>query len=256
MIKISRRQALSFSTLSLLGSSTGLPAGSGKEHDIDLKSDNKFKMIVVGAHPDDPETGCGGTMLLWSTAGHEVISAYLTRGEAGIEGKSPEKAAEIRTKEAERACTILNVRPVFLGQIDGACEVNDKRYQEIYQFLYTEKPNIVLTHWPIDTHRDHRACSLLVYDAWVRLRKKFALYYFEVMSGQQSQNFNPTDYVDIGSVLQKKHEACFVHESQSIKETYNDDHGKMEVFRGFEAGCEFAEAFIHHVQSGKYFLSD
>ena len=254
MTDISRRKVLSLSTISLIGSSIGWTAASNNEKASNQKLKNKLKMIVVGAHPDDPETGCGGTMLLWSDAGHEVVSAYLTKGEAGIHGKSHEEAAKIRTKEAEKACTILKARPVFLGQIDGACEVNDKRYKEVFQFLDSEKPDIVLTHWPIDTHRDHQACSLLVYDAWLRLGGPFSLYYFEVMSGQQSQNFNPTDYVDISSVVQRKHEACFVHESQLIKETYNDDHGKMEVFRGFEGGCEFAEAFIYHVQSHKISL--
>ena len=251
---INRRKALSISTMSLLGSTIGLSSGFANKKDMNPKVSLKLKMIVIGAHPDDPETGCGGTMLLWSNAGHEVIAAYLTKGEAGIPEKSHAESAAIRTKEAEKACMILKARPVFLGQIDGACEVNAKRYREIYQFLELEKPDIVLTHWSIDTHRDHQACSLLVYDAWLRSGRKFALYYFEVMSGKQSQNFHPTDYIDIGSVVQRKHEACFVHESQMIRATYNDDHGKMEVFRGFEGGCEFAEAFIHHVQSQRIFL--
>ena len=193
-------------------------------------------------------------MLLWSDAGDEVVSAYLTKGEAGIRGKSHEEAAKIRVEEAGRACAILKARPVFLGQIDGACEVNDRRYKEVFQFLDSEKPDIVLTHWPIDTHRDHQACSLLVHDAWRRLGRPFSLYYFEVMSGRQSQNFSPTDYVDISSVVRRKHDACFVHESQLMRETYADHHGKMEVFRGFEGGCRLAEAFVRHVQSRKISL--
>jgi LmbE family N-acetylglucosaminyl deacetylase len=193
MKNISRRKAISLSAFSLIGSSMGWMAASDNSKTAKRKLNTKLKMIVVGAHPDDPETGCGGTMLLWSDAGHEVVAAYLTKGEAGIHGKSHEQAAKIRTKEAEKACTILKARPVFLGQIDGACEVNEKRYGEIFQFLDSERPNVVLTHWPIDTHRDHQACSLLVYDAWLRLGKAFSLYYFEVMSGQQSQNFSPTD---------------------------------------------------------------
>ena len=211
-------------------------------------------MIVFGAHPDDPETGCGGTMIRWADAGHEVVAAYLTKGEAGIEGKSYEDAALIRTKEAEKACRIMNARPVFLSQIDGACEINEKRYDEVYAFLKLEEPDIVLTHWPIDTHRDHRICSILVYDAWLRLGKKSSLYYYEVMSGQQSQKFNPTDYVDISSTVKRKHEACFIHKSQLIKEMYDGSHGPMEIFRGFEGGCQFAEAFIHHVQGHRVIL--
>ncbi len=217
--------------------------------------ENKLKIIVIGAHPDDPETACGGTMFKLSQAGHKVISAYLTRGEAGIPGKTQNESALIRTDEAKKACRILNVRPEFLGQIDGNCEVNKDKYNAVYKFLKIEKPDIVMTHWPIDTHRDHRVCSTLVYDSWLQSGSNFALYYFEVMSGLQSQNFNPTDYVNIDSVIDLKKKACFVHESQEIKEIYDDSHGMMESFRGLEAGCEFAEAFIHLIQSPKIDLA-
>ncbi len=74
----------------------------------DAASDgNKQKILVVGAHPDDPETMCGGTMALYSSKGNIVVSAYLTRGEAGIENKSFEESAKIRTDEANKACDML-----------------------------------------------------------------------------------------------------------------------------------------------------
>ncbi|MDP5139792.1 MAG: PIG-L family deacetylase [Spirosomaceae bacterium] len=79
---------------------------------------DKLKIMVTGAHPDDPETGCGGAIAKWTKAGHEVVVVYLTRGEAGIDGTAAKEAAEIRTKEAIAACKLLNARPVFLGQID------------------------------------------------------------------------------------------------------------------------------------------
>lgn len=188
-------------------------------------------------------------MALYSNLGHEVVSAYLTRGEAGIEGKSHEESARIRTAEALTACDILKVRPAFLGQIDGNCEITRERYSQIMDFLKKEDPDIIFTHWPIDTHRDHCVCSILVYDAWQRLGQKSALYYGEVESGMQSQNFAPTDYVNISSVIHQKHKACFAHVSQKMEETYNDHHGKMEVFRGMEFGCDYAEAFVRHIKS-------
>src|SRR3954468_23967016 len=83
----------------------------------------RLKVIVAGAHPDDPESSCGGTMSRYADLGHEVVALYLTRGEAGIKGKSAEEAAAMRTAEAERACQILKVRPVFARQVDGQTEV-------------------------------------------------------------------------------------------------------------------------------------
>src|SRR5713101_2181708 len=56
-----------------------------------------LKVICVGAHPDDPESGCGGTLLRYAEAGHSVAIVYLTRGERGIRDKSLAEAARIRS---------------------------------------------------------------------------------------------------------------------------------------------------------------
>ncbi|MDP5121434.1 MAG: PIG-L family deacetylase, partial [Spirosomaceae bacterium] len=124
---------------------------------------DKLKIMVTGAHPDDPETGCGGAIAKWTKAGHEVVVVYLTRGEAGIEGTAAKEAAEIRTKEAIAACKLLNARPVFLGQIDGNSEINNDWFDKALAILQKENPDVLLTHWLIDTHRDHRVCANLFY---------------------------------------------------------------------------------------------
>jgi LmbE family N-acetylglucosaminyl deacetylase len=249
MTKHSRRKFLVNALPVTLGTTFGLTGASlPKDHDA-IPVEKKLKIVVVGAHPDDPETICGGVMALYSNAGHEVVSAYLTRGEAGIEGKSYEEAASIRTAEALKACDILKARPIFLGQIDGNCEITKERNAQMIDFFKREKPDIILTHWPIDSHRDHRICSILVYDAWLATECKSALYYCEAMTGVQSQNFNPTDYIDITGVIKQKHLACFAHVSQEIEETYPEHHGKMELFRGMECGCDYAEAFVRHVKN-------
>src|SRR3954447_12580903 len=98
------------------------PSDAIREHVI--ARDRKLKVVVVGAHPDDPESSCGGTMARYADLGHEVVAVYLTRGEAGIKGKTAEEAAAIRTAEAQRACSILKASAVFAGQIDGKAEVN------------------------------------------------------------------------------------------------------------------------------------
>ncbi|MBO4984028.1 MAG: PIG-L family deacetylase [Bacteroides sp.] len=203
------------------------------------------KVLVIGAHPDDPETACGGTMMLLKQAGWEVVSVYMTRGQGGIEGKSHDEAAAIRTLEAEEACRLLDARPVFMTQIDGNTEINRQRYAEMRELIAAEKPDVVFTHWPIDSHPDHRVCSLLVYDAWRRLGYSFELFYFEVMSGMQTQLFSPTDYVDISSVTEQKRKACHCHVSQNMPWIYGDWHDGMERFRGLEFHCKYAEAFVH-----------
>src|SRR4051794_39013003 len=74
-----------------------------------------LKILILGAHPGDPEAGCGGTIARYTDAGHDVVALYLTRGEAGLTGKTHEQAASIRTAEAEAACRILKARAAFAG---------------------------------------------------------------------------------------------------------------------------------------------
>lgn len=240
---MNRRQMLKASGAAVaMTSLLGLQAqANDKKHNAPKKQ----KALIIGAHPDDPETGCGGTMLLLKEAGWETVSVYMTKGERGIEGKSLSEAATIRVEEGKQACKILGATPIFMTQIDGDTEINKERYVEMRELIAKEKPDIVFTHWPIDSHPDHRVCSLLVYDAWRRLGYNFELFYFEVMSGTQTQMFNPTDYVDISSVAEQKRQACYCHKSQNMEPLYNDWHIPMEQFRGLEFRCKQAEAFIH-----------
>jgi LmbE family N-acetylglucosaminyl deacetylase len=217
-------------------------AGAGQEK-------KKLKVVAAGGHPDDPETGAGGTIARYAELGHEAVNLYLTRGEAGIRGKTHDEAASIRSAEVDKACQVLKCRARFAGQIDGATEITAARYEEVRTILAEEKPDLVLTHWPVDTHRDHRAISLLVYDAWLRMGRSFSLYYFEVDLGAQTQTFHPTHYVDITAVEPRKREACYCHESQNPKGFYEGYHEPMARFRGMEGGFKLAEAFVRHAQS-------
>ena len=205
----------------------------------------KKKALIIGAHPDDPELCCGGTMIRLKQAGWDVVSVYMTKGEAGIKGKSHEEAVAIRTKEATNACNILGVRPIFMTQIDGSSEVNKERYAEMLDLVAAEKPDIVFTHWPLDSHADHRVCAILVYNAWRRLDYSFELYYAEGMNGTQTAYFHPTDYVDISSVAEQKRKACNCHTSQDMEPLYQKWHDPIEKFRGIEFRCDRAEAYIH-----------
>ena len=204
-----------------------------------------LKVVVFGAHPDDPETMAGGTAARFADLGHRVVCLYLTRGEAGIEGKTHAEAAAIRTEEAKRACAVLGTAARFAGLVDGATEVAPPRYDELQAILDEERPDLLLTHWPVDTHRDHRATSLLAYDAWLRAGMRFDLYYGEVLSGEQTQVFAPSHWVDISEVRERKRRACFAHASQGPEEMWAE-HEQMHVFRGREAGSKAAEAFVRH----------
>lgn len=202
------------------------------------------KVLFIGAHPDDNESAAGGTMIRLQQNGTEVVSVYLTSGEAGIEGKSFDEAAAIRRAELKEACQVMGVGYRWLSQIDGHTEITPSRYVEMLELIQQEKPDAVFTHWPIDGHRDHRICSILVFDAWIQMHRQFDLYYYEVETGHQSRNFNPECYVNIDSVYQLKYKALFCHQSQNPQRIMDDWHNDMELYRGKESECTRAEAFI------------
>jgi len=209
----------------------------------------RLKAVVTGGHPADPMAGCGGTMARLADLGHEVVALCLPRGEAGIRGKSHDETAAIRSEEARKSCEILKARLRFVGQIDGATEIHRARYDEFRAILEEEKPDWVFTHWPIDGHRDHRVISMLVFDAWLKSKRKFALCYFEVETGDETQQFVPTHYVDITEAEPRKREALM---EQHLYKTPPHLYSQQEIihrFRGMEAGTKFAEAFSVHVQN-------
>ncbi|MDP4283621.1 MAG: PIG-L deacetylase family protein [Bacteroidota bacterium] len=207
------------------------------------------KIICLGGHPDDPESGCGGTLAKLQKAGNDITIIYLTTGEAGIPGKTHDEAAAIRKQEAINACKVLNAKPVFTGQIDGDSVCNNEWVSRIQQLIADEKPDIVFTHWPLDRHKDHQVASLLTIQSWLRLPQTFSLYFFEVCTGEQTLIFHPTDYVDITDTQEQKKKAVYCHVSQDPPGIYNCGHAAMEDFRGRELGVKAGEGFVR--MSGK-----
>jgi LmbE family N-acetylglucosaminyl deacetylase len=233
----------------------GLPLGSAAAEPPakDLpQAGSKLKVIVTGGHPGDPEYGCGGTIARYTELGHDVVLLYLNRGE-WPENSQLEDAKSVRMAEARKACEILQARPAYAGQINGAAIVDAAHSEKFQRILEAEHPNIVFTHWPIDNHADHRAISMLVYAAWLRMRKSFALYYYEVSDGEDTLQFAPTHYVDITRTEARKKAACYAHATQTPDKYY----GVQELvtrMRGMESGHAQAEGFIRHVQSPDFAL--
>ena len=210
--------------------------------------EKKLKVIVAGGHPGDPEYGCGGTIARYTERGHAVTLLYLNRGEGGIRGKLTQEAAAIRSAEAAKACELLQAKPLFADQIDGQAVVDKAHYDSFSRIIEAEKPDVLFTHWPIDGHPDHRATSMLCYEAWLRRGKSFAFYYYEVSDGEDTLMFSPAEYVDISSVQARKRAACYAHASQSPDRFYALQE-QVAQFRGVESGVGAAEAFVRHVQS-------
>ncbi|HTE32107.1 MAG TPA: PIG-L deacetylase family protein [Chryseolinea sp.] len=217
----------------------------GADQGTSVSTDNKLKIVCVGAHPGDPEFGCGGTMAKYADAGHSVTFIYITRGEASDPDKTHSEMASARTREAEAACSILKAKAIFAGQIDGATVLDKNKNDQFQQLLKSENPDVIFTQWPVDAHADHQVSGLLALTAWVNAGRKFHLYFYEVNTGSETMSFTPTDYVDISAVRERKKQAMFAHKTQDPINTYNKFFEPLEVFRGLQAGVTAAEGFIY-----------
>lgn len=208
----------------------------------------KLKVVVTGGHPGDPEYACGGTVARYTDLGHEVTLLYLNKGEGGCPHETAQECSTTRVAEATKACEILKAHPAFAGQIDGQSVVDRAAYDQFQKLLEAEKPDVVFTQWPIDAHPDHRAISMLTYNAWLHMPVKPALYYYEVSDGEDTQMFAPTDYVDISTTESRKREACYAHASQAPDHFYHLQH-QVTTFRGIQSGYSQAEAYIRYIKS-------
>jgi N-acetylglucosamine malate deacetylase 1 len=216
-------------------------AGPGALPAPETGAKSRLKVVVAGGHPGDPECGCGGTIARYAEAGHQVVLLYLNRGEGFCGRRDLETCGPLRTREAEQACAALGARPLFAGQYDGRAILDPAHFREFHRLLDAEKPDVVFTQWAVDAHRDHRAVSGLVLDAWLESGRSFALYYYEV--AEDTLLFAPSAYVDISGVEGRRRAACYAHASQLPGRWYPLQE-KITRQRGAESGHPQAEGFL------------
>lgn len=192
------------------------------------------RVLVVLAHPDDPEFFCGGTIARWAAAGHEVVYCLLTRGDKGSDDNSitPEALAALREKEQRAAAKILGVGEViFLDYQDGFLIPDLGLRRDIVRIIRRVRPQIVVTCDPTNffpsnryiNHADHRAAGQATLDA-VYPAARSALYYPELLEeGLEPHKVlevyaaapqHPNTTIDVTAYFERKLAAIGAHRSQ------------------------------------------
>lgn len=195
---------------------------------------DKLRILAVGAHPDDIEINCGGTLALYAQAGHHVMMAYATNGEKGHRTIPPQELAIIREKEARAAAAVIGAEVFWLGFPDGDLFYDRETRLDFVDMIRHAKPDIILTHWGETYHPDHIATSQLVcgasyistvphfkteHEAHTQVPK---IYYMDVYYGAAVE---ASEYVDITTVHEQKKEMLAAHASQLdwVKENHGVD---------------------------------
>jgi LmbE family N-acetylglucosaminyl deacetylase len=125
----------------------------------------KIAVLVVGAHPDDPELQAGGTAVLFARLGHPVRFLSVTNGDAGHHRISGDTLAARRAAEAVLSSRVAGIGYVVMDIHDGELEPTVKNRKSLIRRIREFRPDLIITHRPYDYHPDHRYTSILVQDA-------------------------------------------------------------------------------------------
>jgi len=195
-----------------------------------------MNILAIGAHPDDIEFGCGGTLMKYAMRGHHVFLLILTAGEVG---GSP----QVRTCEQEKAARLMKVKKIFWGKFQDTQIPRDRAViTAIEKVIRSVKPQTVLFNYPADIHQDHRALAHAALSATRYIRE---VLFYEVPT---TQNFDPDVFVDISRVMDKKLKLLKLHCSQ-VNRTRVENLNILEsakscaVFRGYQGRVKHAEGF-------------
>lgn len=222
----------------------------------------KVDILAIGAHPDDVELGCGGTLAKLISEGKKVAIVDLTQGELGTRGTNVTRA-----QEAASASEILGISArEYLKMKDGFI-LNSEEYQiQIVKMIRKYQPEIVLANAVDDRHPDHAKAAKLVSDACFlsglvkieteldgenqkQWRPKQVFHYI------QWKHITPDFVIDISNFMEKKIEACLAYKTQFYDPNSNEpmtpiatkDFLESLTYRaqdlGRLSGVEFAEGF-------------
>jgi LmbE family N-acetylglucosaminyl deacetylase len=128
-------------------------------------SDGKLRVIVFGAHPDDPEIGASGSAALWAAKGHHVKLVSVTNGDIGHWKESGGELYRRRKAEVERSAKLMGYAVELMDNHDGELEPTLENRKKITRLIRSWKADIVISHRPNDYHPDHRYTGVLVQDA-------------------------------------------------------------------------------------------
>lgn len=198
-----------------------------------VQAEEPVRVLVIAAHPDDPEFACGGTSARWASEGQEVYYLVCTRGNKGSadEEMTSERLIRIREDEQRAAAKAIGARGVtFLDFVDGELAPTYEFREAIVREIRRIRPRVVVTHDPTSVygpshlnHPDHRAVGTATLDSVYPTARDRLNYPEHEKAGLQPHKVKevylwgaptPNVWVDISSSIDRKIEALRCHVSQ------------------------------------------
>jgi LmbE family N-acetylglucosaminyl deacetylase len=194
-----------------------------------------MRVVAFGAHPDDIEIGMGGTIARHASAGDQVLMVVVT---------IPNNR-EVRREEAERAAGVLgadvDILDIPLDELSHS-RTMVKRFDAL---LEARNPDVIYTHWNMDSHQDHNAVSLATISASRDNRCAVLMYEQTIPGGIVPWAFRGQSYVDISPYMPMKMESIARHKSQvrANGDLWVQGVKGRAMYRGYQINVEFAESF-------------
>jgi LmbE family N-acetylglucosaminyl deacetylase len=225
-----------------------------------------MNILAIGAHGDDLEEFCGGTLALYAQAGHHVVMAVATDGRGNPTG-DPLKIATVRQQEAQASANLIGAELAWMALPDGGLLFNEQMRHVFIETIRAAAPDVIITHPADDYHPDHVATHQLVLaaaqiartanypSAYPPVRKPTAVAF---MDAELGINFLPEEYVDISAVWETKVQMLLQHRSQHVAAAAHDPDlvlpeatqlplvratRILSEFRGLACGARYAEGF-------------
>lgn len=218
-----------------------------------------MNVLAIGAHPDDLEILCGGTLALYAEAGHRVTMAVATNGNVGHPTMARDEIAAMRHAEQQASADLIGAELVWMD-FDDEWLFNDRPTRERFiDVIRGCEPDVVFAHSPTDYHPDHRAAGQLTVDARIPSAVRLVettlpaakkIPHVFLMDNVGGIDFVPELHVDVTAAMATKERMLLCHRSQDtwLRAIYDGmdyvsfmhEHAGA---RGREAGVAFAESF-------------
>jgi len=217
------------------------------------------RVLAVGAHPDDVEILCAGTLARFVDQGAQTVILTVMNGDKGAFDVPPEELARVRRSECQAAAEVIGAEWMGLDVPDGTLVWDRDLHARMIRAIQAADPDVIITHAPNDYMSDHTETSKAVANAsFYSVCPQFCadggkacdrvapVYFMDTLCGV---GFEPQEYVDIGDTLETKLAMYAKHESQHKYLSEREGTDFFDVikttahFRGLQSGCDAAEAF-------------
>lgn len=215
-----------------------------------------LRVMVIGAHPDDPEVNMAGTLAKFAAAGARVKMVSATNGNKGHRTMPPDELAKRRYAEMQASAKVLGAEEyVTMGSPDCELEPTLEWRRKVTRLVRAFAPHILFTHRTCDYHADHRAIGTIVMDMTYFLGVPYwcpdapvpdvlPAVFFMRDKFQSPRELRPDVVMDVTDVQDVAADAVCCHASQFFEWLPPEIPGAVEANPGVEGPVEAKRAFV------------